>query len=142
MREFKFACPVCGQHITADATASGGQIACPTCFRNIVVPQAPASEDTKFILAAAHAPGSPLTSVGTAVKRHRNPSKNLFSLLSASGLLLLSGILALALFAFGERLFRNPPPEPEPQPGVTLTHTIEVYSNGSIKVDGNSYPSY
>ena len=53
MSEFKFACPVCGQHITADSSTSGGQIECPTCFQKILVPQAPATQDTKFILSAA-----------------------------------------------------------------------------------------
>ena len=52
MSEFKFACPVCGQHITADSSTSGGQIECPTCFQKIVVPQAPGVQDTKFILSA------------------------------------------------------------------------------------------
>src|SRR5690349_20768529 len=55
MSEFKFACPVCGQHITADSKDSGSQIACPTCFRKIVVPQAPASSDPKFVLSASEA---------------------------------------------------------------------------------------
>ena len=53
MSEFKFACPVCGQHITVDSGTSGEQIDCPTCFRKIVVPQAPASHATKLILSAA-----------------------------------------------------------------------------------------
>ena len=53
MSEFKFACPVCGQHITADSSTSGGQIECPTCFQKIVVPQAPESGNNKFILSAA-----------------------------------------------------------------------------------------
>ena len=53
MSEFKFACPVCGQHITADSTASGGQLECPTCFRKIVIPQAPASPDSKFVVSAS-----------------------------------------------------------------------------------------
>src|ERR1051326_1557644 len=53
MSEFKFACPVCGQHITADSSNSGGQIECPTCFQKIVVPQAPTNPDSKFILSAA-----------------------------------------------------------------------------------------
>src|SRR5438445_294534 len=53
MSEFKFACPVCGQHITADSSASGGQLECPTCFRKIVVPQAPSSPDAKFIVSAS-----------------------------------------------------------------------------------------
>ncbi len=55
MSEFKFACPVCGQHITTDSGSSGKSIECPTCFRKIVVPQAPASEETKLILSAAQA---------------------------------------------------------------------------------------
>jgi hypothetical protein len=55
MSEFKFACPICNQHITADATASGTELECPTCFQKIIVPQAPASEDTKFILSASQA---------------------------------------------------------------------------------------
>ena len=55
MSEFKFACPVCGQHITADSANSGSQLECPTCYRKIVVPQAPTSSDPKFILSAAEA---------------------------------------------------------------------------------------
>lgn len=54
MSEFKFACPVCGQHITAAKESSGSQIECPTCFQKIIVPQARAS-DSKFILNAAQA---------------------------------------------------------------------------------------
>jgi DNA-directed RNA polymerase subunit RPC12/RpoP len=55
MSEFKFACPICGQHITADSKDTGSQIACPTCYRKIVVPQAPATDDPKFVLSAAEA---------------------------------------------------------------------------------------
>jgi DNA-directed RNA polymerase subunit RPC12/RpoP len=55
MSEFKFACPVCGQHITADSHAAGSQLECPTCFRKIIVPQGPSSTDPKFILSAAQA---------------------------------------------------------------------------------------
>ena len=55
MGEFKFACPVCGQHITAATSASGTQLECPTCFRKIIVPQAPASGDSKLILSASQA---------------------------------------------------------------------------------------
>lgn len=55
MSEFKFACPVCGQHITADSDSSGKPLECPTCFRQIIVPQAPSSATTKFILSATQA---------------------------------------------------------------------------------------
>ncbi len=53
MTEFKFACPVCGQHITAATSSGGDQIQCPTCFQKIVVPQAPTSGESKFILSAS-----------------------------------------------------------------------------------------
>ena len=53
MSEFKFACPVCGQHITADSATSGTQLDCPTCFQGLLVPQAPASGDSKLIVTAA-----------------------------------------------------------------------------------------
>jgi DNA-directed RNA polymerase subunit RPC12/RpoP len=50
MSEFKYACPVCGQHIKCDSTQGGTTMECPTCFQKIVVPQAPASDNQKFIL--------------------------------------------------------------------------------------------
>ena len=49
MSEFKYACPVCGQHIKCDSSQSGSQMVCPTCFQKIIVPQAP-TEEQKFIL--------------------------------------------------------------------------------------------
>lgn len=68
MSEFKFACPVCGQHITCDSAASGTPMDCPTCFRKLVVPQATASGANGFVLTAAAAqtrkvplPGQPQT---------------------------------------------------------------------------------
>src|SRR5881296_3042006 len=54
MSEFKFACPVCGQHITADSKAAGTQLECPTCYRKIVVPEG-RSADSKLIISAAQA---------------------------------------------------------------------------------------
>jgi len=65
MSEFKFACPVCGQHITADSATAGSRLECPTCFRKIVVPNAPGSTDPKFILSAAQA-DKPRPTSGTA----------------------------------------------------------------------------
>ena len=49
MSEFKYACPVCGQHMMCDASQGGSVMECPTCFQKIVAPQAPTS-DAKFIL--------------------------------------------------------------------------------------------
>ncbi|HTX22452.1 MAG TPA: hypothetical protein VMD27_11445 [Candidatus Aquilonibacter sp.] len=50
MSEFKYACPVCGQHIKCDSAQAGTVMECPTCFQKITVPQAPSSEEQKFIL--------------------------------------------------------------------------------------------
>jgi hypothetical protein len=55
MSEFKFACPICGQHITADSRDTGSQIPCPTCYREIVVPPAPTLADPKFVISASEA---------------------------------------------------------------------------------------
>jgi len=50
MSEFKYACPVCGQHIKCDSSQEGTQMECPTCFQKITVPQAPTTEEQKFII--------------------------------------------------------------------------------------------
>jgi type II secretory pathway pseudopilin PulG/DNA-directed RNA polymerase subunit RPC12/RpoP len=50
MSEFKYACPVCGQHIKCDSSQAGSQMECPTCFQKITVPQAPATDEQKFII--------------------------------------------------------------------------------------------
>ncbi len=51
MSEFKFACPVCGQRMAVDSSATGAQVECPTCFQIIIVPKAPA-EGSKYQLSA------------------------------------------------------------------------------------------
>jgi len=50
MSEFKYACPVCGQHIKCDSSQAGSQMECPTCFQKITVPQAPSIAGQKFII--------------------------------------------------------------------------------------------
>jgi len=50
MSEFKYACPVCGQHMMCDSSQAGTQMECPTCFQKITVPQAPSSDEQKFII--------------------------------------------------------------------------------------------
>ena len=98
MSEFKFACPVCGQHITADSRAAGSQLACPTCFRKIVVPQGPGSADHKFILSAAEVNKPrpiPTETTASATGQHRrwNPI-----LIGAGALVVLLGSAAVAFF--------------------------------------------
>ncbi|MCS7336660.1 MAG: hypothetical protein NZ739_00255 [Verrucomicrobiae bacterium] len=66
MSEFKFACPICGQHMSCDREQAGSRIQCPTCFREVVVPQPPAGENSKFVLTASEARDRPLMQVPAA----------------------------------------------------------------------------
>jgi len=50
MSEFKFACPVCGQHMNCDSSQAGAVMECPTCFQKITAPQTTATGEQKFIL--------------------------------------------------------------------------------------------
>src|SRR6478735_4649780 len=60
MSAFKFACPVCGQHITCDSSSSGAQMDCPTCFRKLIVPQATTPSSGNFVLTAAEVQTRPV----------------------------------------------------------------------------------
>jgi DNA-directed RNA polymerase subunit RPC12/RpoP len=108
MSEFKFACPVCGQHITADSSNSGGHIACPTCFQKIIVPQAPSSADPKFILSATQvgkprpvgtANGEPLVADTGADRRK--------SLIATIALVVVVGAAGGTTFAFRDKIFKS-----------------------------------
>ena len=112
MSEFKFACPVCGQHITADSSTTGGQIDCPTCFQKIVVPQAPGSQETKFILSASQV-GKPRPTPAEVIARPPRISSSRSSLLTVIALVVFLGAAGAALFVFRDRvskLLRPPPP--------------------------------
>jgi len=122
MSEFKFACPVCGQHITADSASSGTQPDCPTCFRTIVVPQAPAS-DSKLILSATQAGKQRPGATGGADLGPLPKPRGGLSLAGAVVLLILTGG-ALAIYSlrpqfsklvhWGGQAFQDPPPPAEP----------------------------
>src|SRR5712671_3742190 len=99
MSEFKFACPVCGQHITADSSTSGGQLECPTCFRKIVVPQAPSLADPKFILSAAQvSKPRPVSSATDSQLAPTSPSRTAVPIGAALLLLLCAAGAALYVF--------------------------------------------
>ncbi|HVM48940.1 MAG TPA: hypothetical protein VMU04_12985 [Candidatus Acidoferrum sp.] len=101
MSEFKFACPVCGQHITSDAGASGGQIECPTCFQKIVVPQPPASAETKFILSASQVskPRPVGIDTGSAPQAGPAPHKGLWvTILTVLGVIAFAAVAGVLFF--------------------------------------------
>jgi hypothetical protein len=124
MSEFKFACPICGQHITADSRDTGSQIPCPTCFRKIVVPQAPASGDPKFVLSASEVnKPRPTQSTGPQLEGiQREPEKTpiptaliiLFVLACAAG---------ATLFALRGKIFHHSKPATEESTDGTTENT-------------------
>jgi hypothetical protein len=108
MSEFKFACPVCGQHITADSSNSGGHIACPTCFQKIIVPQAPTSTDPKFILSATQV-GKPRPIGGSNGEQlvsdpGREHRKSLIATIALAVIVCAAGG---ATFAFRDKIFKS-----------------------------------
>lgn len=109
MSEFKFACPVCGQHITADSSTSGGQLECPTCFQKIVVPQAPSSADSKFILSASQVgKPRPLPNDTLSDSSAPKPASNAVPIVIAVVVLL--GAAGAAAYIFRDKLFKSTPP--------------------------------
>jgi len=105
MNEVKFACPVCGQHITCDAAKSGTRMSCPTCYRELVIPQASAGNGSKLVLTAAEVQSRPMptTPIGTlespvAVKRSLTPAILLVLFLITVG---------AGAFVFREKLFHR-----------------------------------
>ncbi len=150
MSEFKFACPVCGQHITADASASGTHLECPTCFQKIVVPQAPASPDSKFILSASQAskPRPSLADTGTALSPSQSPlaSRLVPAIL---GLLLVALAVGAALFAYKKQVFKfgatpvqaqsNLPPA-QAQAGAAAAYPIPTNFGWSLNLANATFP--
>ena len=109
MSEFKFACPLCGQHMMCDASQGGSVMECPTCFQKIVAPQAPAP-DTKFILTGTKLTEKKIFGRGMEVLSTA-PKKN-FPLTIL--LLLLVGMLAGGATVYF--ILKKPPGPKLPQP--------------------------
>lgn len=110
MSDFKFACPVCGQHITADSTTSGDQLECPTCFQKIVVPQAPATGETKFILSASQVSKPRPTSVDAAgVSQPIRSASSQGTWVAALLLLVVVAGVAGGLYVYRDRIFKPAP---------------------------------
>ncbi len=109
MSEFKFACPMCGQHIRCGSDKSGKQVDCPTCFQKLSVPDAPQGDASKLVLNASLAEAK-------RFKPHETTSHT--SITTGSGasrfpwttvaLVVLLCVAASAVIFFRGRLFHNP----------------------------------
>jgi hypothetical protein len=130
-----------------DSSQSGTVMECPTCFQKITAPQAPESDDPKFIITGTKTGERPIPSaVANAglLTPVREPERK--SPLTAIAFVVLICAAAVALFVFGGKIFKPSPPPPSPPavaPGVApgspshpepITYTLNLSSVGS---DGN-----
>ena len=112
MSEFKFACPVCGQHMMCDSSQGGSVMECPTCFQKITAPQAPAP-DAKFILTGTKVSEKRITVRGfdAAAGGSVAPEKP-FPLALLLGVVVLVLAAAGTVFAFRGKIFKTQKPPP------------------------------
>jgi len=122
MSEFKFACPVCGQHIMCDTAQAGSVMDCPTCVQKIVSPRAPLSTDSRIILTGTKfsdkkSPAAPVhpsvaaRAAAVAAPQPEPESKKSFPLpviIAAVAVLAVGG----AAFAFRGKIFNSTPAAP------------------------------
>ena len=107
MSEFKYACPICGQHMRCDSSQSGTVMECPTCFQKITAPQAPATEDSKFIITGTKVGGRPIPAVVMNAEALPTPAPEKSFPGPAVVFIVLFCIAAGLLFAFHGKIFKS-----------------------------------
>lgn len=120
MSEFKYACPVCGQHIKCDSSQAGTQMQCPTCFQKIIVPQAPA-EEQKLILTGAKVGERPPIKTPEAIPYVSTPAKSISGVVAV--LIIFAGIAAAVAFVYRGTIFKSPS-SPPPIAQNTQTNSV------------------
>ena len=107
MSEFKYACPVCGQHMMCDSSQSGTVMECPTCFQKITAPQAPATDDPKFIITGTKVGERPIPAVVANAGALPAPAAEIFSPGPAVVFVVLFCVAAVVLFVFHGKIFKS-----------------------------------
>jgi hypothetical protein len=80
MKEFKFSCPQCQQHLQCDEQFSGREIQCPACHHLIRIPAIPGrtveyKPESGKTWATFVPPGNAATPKKLSVKKDNSPSK-------------------------------------------------------------------
>jgi hypothetical protein len=123
MSEYKYACPVCGQHMRCDSSQAGTVMECPTCFQKIIAPQAPAAgDDQKFVLTGTKVGDRPAPKVAETSSAVIPAAKNFPWIILI--VVLSVGLAGAGVFAFRGNLFHpaggnsqtNQAPSPEDGP--------------------------
>jgi len=143
MSEFKYACPVCGQHIRCDSSQAGAVMECPTCFQKITVPQAPADDDQKLILTGSKV-SEKLVSIPPADFQSPVPAKRFSGALVVLLIFLFMGAAAAAIYwttlVHPRRVGWRPghPPGPPPPPALVAPPAND--SNWMLMLRTNTIP--
>jgi len=145
--EFKFVCPVCGQHIKCESWRSNTVMECPTCFQKITVPQAPETDDPKFIITGTKVVKRPHSTTPADPGATPPPARN--SLLPGIAVGILFCALVAAALAFRGIIFKSAPavtnatndssasgvpPVPAPGKSATTVFGYRVDSNEVVFV--------
>ena len=111
--EFKFVCPVCGQHIKCELWRSNSMMECPTCFQRIIVPQAPEGDDVELIIKGSKATRrlvtKPVMNLGTP-PAPTPPAKNSTVTIIVLVVLICAAVAA-TVFMFRGVIFQSAPTE-------------------------------
>jgi hypothetical protein len=101
MRDLKFACPHCEQHLQCEDSRIGQEIACPNCGRSVTVPRMPDEHHLRIttgkVPVPTHAHGAPRAS-DPVVLPAEPPPKPVFSRLAIASISLSAGSLILGPF--------------------------------------------
>lgn len=108
MSEFKYACPVCGQHIKCDSSQSGTIMECPTCFQKIVVPQAPVGEQTLILTGTKVGGERPTPKTPEAGPVAPRPGTGISGAIVV--LVIIVGIAVAVGFVYHGTIFKSAPP--------------------------------
>jgi hypothetical protein len=126
MSEFKFACPVCGQHMQCDSSQAGSVMECPTCFQKITAPQAPSSDEQKFIITGTKKGDRPVSMTPETASNFVPVKKGFSGTLVVVIIFILAG--AAAAFVYRGTIFKsaNPPVASSSLPVVTVQANLPL----------------
>jgi len=119
MSEFKYACPVCGQHMKCDSSHSGTVMECPTCFQKITAPQAPATDDPKFIITGTKVGERPIPAAVADAGAAPAPMPEKSSPLPAIIFIVLVCVAGAVLFVYRGKIFKSSDRQASPVANAT-----------------------
>jgi len=135
MSAFKFACPVCGQHIECAADKAGSQMECPTCFRKLVVPHPSAEGSSSLVLSASEVQTRTIPLPGSTATSSATPSTTKSSPIIAVVLGVLVLGAAAGVFVFRDRIFSTESQPADNSDGGQASRVIQTQIPAALPGD-------